>query len=232
VFDKEFREEWEMNGLPDKHDRFDEKKHKPIAILSKDGSITIRSEKGINIESSKDINIQSNKNINMYAKKNIKMEADKKIKSKSEKESIVESPKIYLEGTEGSGKVDVDAKKINVGSKDNTQQVKMAANSVKKKDNMNYTLGGGIKVEYKHYVAALQDIFNATSTMRNIQAGFASKFISGVESATVGIHNKNSVFEFPFTLAKVGAQVLHRDYRGVFDANGGFKLEKYGMEKH
>jgi uncharacterized protein involved in type VI secretion and phage assembly len=232
VFDKEFREEWEMNDLPDKHDRFDEKKHKPIAILSKDGSITIRSEKGINIESSKDINIQSNKNINMYAKKNITMEADKKIKSKSEKESIVESPKIYLEGTEGSGKVDVDAKKINVGSKDNTQQVKMAANSVKKKDNMNYTLGGGIKVEYKHYVAALQDIFNATSTMRNIQAGFASKFISGVESATVGIHNKNSAFEFPFTLAKVGAQALHQDYRGVFDANGGFKLEKYGMEKH
>jgi hypothetical protein len=231
VFDKEFREEWEMNGLPDKHDRFDEEKHKPIAILSKDGSITIRSEKGINIESAKDINIQSNKNINMYAKKNIKMEADKKIKSKSGKKNITESPKIYLEGTGGSGKVDVDAKKIKVGRKDNTQKVEIAANSVKKKDNLNYTLEGGVKVVRKGVVASNKGVFNTASAMKNIQAGFESKAVA-LETASISHGNKNVLGELMTSLVKFDVDIVKEGLQGAKTESGGIKLVTHTMEGH
>ena len=231
VFDKEFREEWEMNGLPDKHDRFDEEKHNPIAILSKDGSITIRSEKGINIESAKDINLQSNKNINMYAKKNIKMEAGKKIKSKSGKKNITVSPKIYLEGTGGSGKVDVDAKKVKVGSIDNTQKIKMSANSVKKKDNLNYTIDGGVKVVRKGVVASNKVVFNTASAMKNIQAGFESKAV-GAETASIILGNKNVLGEFMSSLVKFDLDVVKEGVQGVKTESGGIKLVAHTIEGH
>jgi hypothetical protein len=220
-----------MNGLPDKHDRFDEEKHKPIAILSKDGSITIRSEKGINIESAKDINIQSNKNINMYAKKNIKMEADKKIKSKSGKKNITESPKIYLEGTGGSGKVDVDAKKIKVGRKDNTQKVEIAANSVKKKDNLNYTLEGGVKVVRKGVVASNKGVFNTASAMKNIQAGFESKAVA-LETASISHGNKNVLGELMTSLVKFDVDIVKEGLQGAKTESGGIKLVTHTMEGH
>ena len=231
VFDKEFREEWEMNGLPDKYDRFDEEKHKPIALLSKDGSITIRSEKGINIESAKDINIQSNKNINMYAKKNIKMEADKKIKSKSGKKDITESPKIYLEGTGGSGKVDADAKKIKIGSINNTQKIELSANSVKKKDNLNYTLEGGVKIVRKGVVASNKGVFNTASAMKNIQAGFESKAVA-LETASISHGNKNVLGELMTSLVKFDVDIVKEGLQGAKTESGGIKLVHHAMEGH
>ena len=184
VFDQEYTEDWEIDGLPGDLERFSD--DNPILILSKDGSIEIQSKKGINIESAGDVNIQSGRDVNISAERDINQEAGKGIE---------------LDSTT----TDVFAKQVNIGKASETTQISinssvidLFADQINKKLKI-WSVSKGIITNSESVISQKSCVLNTVETV------FQTRFSILESRTTVALDNKNTLLDTKVAMIDVPA---------------------------